>query len=228
MTPMSKHRRTTRWIMPVWTGESMFLSELLSWSQSSAAVNATVRVIVRAQPLSVQLSELLSELSCCQSCCQSWCQSSATFRATVRVVVRAQPLSEQLSELSHSGLLSELLSEQLSELSCCQNIRMKLIFTHRLVELIDNQKCHSEIFEKSMAALGITMETRTLKPLLKLMQLQPHQISAVNWMVQYISKWYFSHWKPPEVSERMWSVNLNASISGGYHTLEGYFCRPSE
>jgi len=25
---------------------------------------------------------------------------------------------------------------------------------------------------------------------------------------------YFSHWKPPGVSERMWSVNLAASISG--------------
>ena len=26
---------------------------------------------------------------------------------------------------------------------------------------------------------------------------------------------YFSHWKPPAVSERMWSVNLDASISCG-------------
>jgi len=29
-----------------------------------------------------------------------------------------------------------------------------------------------------------------------------------------ISKMYFCHWKPPGVSERMWSVNLDASISG--------------
>jgi len=29
-----------------------------------------------------------------------------------------------------------------------------------------------------------------------------------------ISKMYYSHWKPPGVSERMWSVNLDASISG--------------
>ncbi|MEA2207444.1 MAG: hypothetical protein QOE77_4220 [Blastocatellia bacterium] len=29
---------------------------------------------------------------------------------------------------------------------------------------------------------------------------------------------YFSHWEPPGVSERMWSVNLDASISGEYQT----------
>jgi len=44
----------------------------------------------------------------------------------------------------------------------------------------------------------------------------------------YISKMYFSHWKPPGVSERMWSVNLDASISGEYQTLGGHSCRPSE
>jgi hypothetical protein len=39
---------------------------------------------------------------------------------------------------------------------------------------------------------------------------------------------YISHWKPPGVSERMWSVTLDASISGEYETLGGYSCRPSE
>jgi len=39
---------------------------------------------------------------------------------------------------------------------------------------------------------------------------------------------YFSHWKPPAVSERMWGVNLDASISGEYQTIEGHSCRPSE
>jgi len=43
-----------------------------------------------------------------------------------------------------------------------------------------------------------------------------------------ISKMYFSHWKPPGVSERMWSVSLDASISGEYQTLGGHSCRPSE
>ena len=43
-----------------------------------------------------------------------------------------------------------------------------------------------------------------------------------------ISKMYFSHWKPPGVSERMWSVNLDASISGEYQTLGGHSCRLSE
>jgi hypothetical protein len=43
-----------------------------------------------------------------------------------------------------------------------------------------------------------------------------------------ISKIYFSQRKPPEVSERMWSVNLDASISGEYQTLGGHSCRPSE
>jgi len=44
----------------------------------------------------------------------------------------------------------------------------------------------------------------------------------------FISKMYFSHWKPPGVSERMWSVNLDASISGEYETRGGHSCRPSE
>jgi len=43
-----------------------------------------------------------------------------------------------------------------------------------------------------------------------------------------ISEMYFSQWKPPEVSERMWSVNLDASISGEYQTLGGHSCWPSE
>ena len=43
-----------------------------------------------------------------------------------------------------------------------------------------------------------------------------------------ISKMYFIHWKPPGVSGRMWSVNLDASISGEHQTLGGYSCRPSE
>jgi hypothetical protein len=43
-----------------------------------------------------------------------------------------------------------------------------------------------------------------------------------------ISKMYFSRWEPPGVSERMWSVNLEASISGEYQTLGGHSGRPSE
>jgi hypothetical protein len=45
---------------------------------------------------------------------------------------------------------------------------------------------------------------------------------------EYSSKMYFSHWKPLEVSERMWSVNLDASMSGEYQTLGGNSCWPSE
>jgi len=39
---------------------------------------------------------------------------------------------------------------------------------------------------------------------------------------------YFSHWKPPEVSERMWSVNLDVSISGENQTVGGHSGQPSE
>jgi hypothetical protein len=45
---------------------------------------------------------------------------------------------------------------------------------------------------------------------------------------EYISKMNFSFWKTPGVSERMWSVNLEASISGEYQTLAGYVGRPLE
>jgi hypothetical protein len=48
-----------------------------------------------------------------------------------------------------------------------------------------------------------------------------------TWYYTFISKMYFSHWKPPGVSERMWSVNLDASIAGEYHTLWGHSSRPS-
>jgi len=37
-------------------------------------------------------------------------------------------------------------------------------------------------------------------------------ILYVDLVTIYISKMYFSQWKPPEVSERMWSENLDASI----------------
>jgi hypothetical protein len=43
-----------------------------------------------------------------------------------------------------------------------------------------------------------------------------------------LRKKYFSLLKLPGVSERMWSVNLDASISGEYYTLEGESGRPSE
>jgi hypothetical protein len=48
------------------------------------------------------------------------------------------------------------------------------------------------------------------------------------WSWMYISKMSFIHWKPPGVSERMWSVNLGASMSGEYQTLGGQSCQPSE
>jgi hypothetical protein len=40
--------------------------------------------------------------------------------------------------------------------------------------------------------------------------------------MRYISKMDFSLWKTPEVSERMWSVNLDVSISGEYQMLGGH------
>jgi hypothetical protein len=44
---------------------------------------------------------------------------------------------------------------------------MKLIFTRRLAELMDNEEFQREYLEESMAALGITMEIRMIKPLHK-------------------------------------------------------------
>jgi hypothetical protein len=44
----------------------------------------------------------------------------------------------------------------------------------------------------------------------------------------FISKMYVSYWKPVGVSERMWSVNSDASISEEYQTLGGHSCWPSE
>jgi len=51
---------------------------------------------------------------------------------------------------------------------------------------------------------------------------------ATDFMMTTISKMYFSLWKPPEGSERMWSVNLGASGSGEYQSTGGHSGRPSE
>jgi len=49
---------------------------------------------------------------------------------------------------------------------------------------MDNREFQRENLEESIAVLGITRETRTFKSLHKPMQLQPHQIIAVNWMAE--------------------------------------------
>jgi hypothetical protein len=54
------------------------------------------------------------------------------------------------------------------------------------------------------------------------------EIGTRHWTGEHISKMYFSLWKTPGVSERMWSANLEASISGEFQTLGGYSVRPSE
>jgi hypothetical protein len=46
--------------------------------------------------------------------------------------------------------------------------------------------------------------------------------------ISNISKMYFSLWQPPEVSESMWSVNLEWSISGEYQTVRGHSGLPLE
>jgi hypothetical protein len=65
-------------------------------------------------------------------------------------------------------------------------------------------------------------------PVLSQVLLKAPAVMEVHSECYNISKMYFRHWKPPGVSERMWSVNLDASISGEYQTLEGHSCRPSE
>jgi hypothetical protein len=73
---------------------------------------------------------------------------------------------------------------------------------------------------------------KDFRALLENMQDAPHFLTIYNGMREfinhYINKMYFSHWMPPGVSERIWSVNIDASISGEYQTLGGYSCRPSE
>ena len=53
-------------------------------------------------------------------------------------------------------------------------------------------------------------------------------LGSIECLVLSISKLYVSLWKTPGVSERMSSVNLEASILGEYRTLAGYSGRPSE
>jgi len=79
---------------------------------------------------------------------------------------------------------------------------------------------NTRVFQMALTALT---EPRTLWRTIT-------RVPSPRWrvLVHCISKMYFSHWKPPEVSERMWSVNLDASISREYQTLKGHSCRPSE
>ena len=53
---------------------------------------------------------------------------------------------------------------------------------------MDNQEFYRENLEELIAALGITMETRTCKLLHKPMVWQPEQIIAVNWMAGKVNR----------------------------------------
>jgi hypothetical protein len=44
----------------------------------------------------------------------------------------------------------------------------------------------------------------------------------------FISKMYLSLWKPPAVSGRIWSVNLDASMSGECQNIGEHSGQPSE
>jgi hypothetical protein len=56
----------------------------------------------------------------------------------------------------------------------------------------------------------------------------PPSLSPNSVTPSLISKLYLSLWESPEVSERMWSINLDASFSGEYQTVGGQSGRPSE
>jgi len=49
---------------------------------------------------------------------------------------------------------------------------------------MDNHSLLTENMEKLIAAFGITVVTRTFKPLYKPTLLHPHHIIAVNWMTE--------------------------------------------
>jgi hypothetical protein len=46
--------------------------------------------------------------------------------------------------------------------------------------------------------------------------------------IMYISKMYCSLSKPPEMSERMWSANVDGTMIGEYQTVGEHCGRPSE
>jgi len=84
---------------------------------------------------------------------------------------------------------------------------------------------------KSLASRFYRLKSWHAPPGVYLKQISHRDDDKCWWCVgkeSHMSKMYFSHWKPPGVSERMWSVNLNASISGECQTLGGHSCRPSE
>jgi len=79
---------------------------------------------------------------------------------------------------------------------------------------------NTQVFRMALTALT---EPRTLWRRITCFLLPRRRV-----VLHSITKTYFSHWEPPGVSERMWSVNLDASISGEYQTLGGHSCRSSE
>jgi hypothetical protein len=87
-------------------------------------------------------------------------------------------------------------------LSTCDQLSGETIvrnWSHRKVELINKVRSYStDWFDRWRHSVG-----------------HPKLASRSR---NYSSKMYFSHWKPPVVSERMWSVYLDASISEGYQT----------
>jgi len=68
-----------------------------------------------------------------------------------------------------------------------------------------------------------------VEPFVRLQEVENALMEVIKHANQHcLSRMYLSHWKPLGVSERMWSVDLDASISGESQTLGGHSCRPSE
>jgi len=67
--------------------------------------------------------------------------------------------------------------------------------------------------------MGIKVKNLKVRPFKEVILKQNHEFFP---LFNNIRKMYFSHLKPEGVSERMWSVNLDASISGENKTQGGH------
>jgi hypothetical protein len=74
----------------------------------------------------------------------------------------------------------------------------------------------------------MTTGARSWVPVPELVHLLSIGAGEPNGGHKLISKMNFTIWNSPEVSERMWSVNFDESMSGEYQTVGGRTGRPSE
>jgi len=158
----------------------------------------------------------------------------------ISILTRSRLPSASPYSLDH-GLAVHLISRWITASNCISNTLDRGLDMHLHTCLIVASKCSSKLARSLPRSVSQSLldpyfqahlqagQDRVCISYNEMMSIYPgdYEIyTACRWFP--INTMYFGRWEPPGVSERMWSVNLEASISGEYQTLGGHSDRPSE